>query len=81
MDADSYASPEEAALAGWPAASRATVVSSHVKGDSAEVVIDTDPPYRYWVYCVRRHDGRWRETVSGDGPAAGWDDPSALRWD
>jgi hypothetical protein len=74
-----FATPEEAALDGWPAASKARVVSVTVKGDRAEVVLDTDPHYPYWVYCVRRN-GAWIEGVSGNGPTAGWDDLDEFDW-
>ena len=43
-------------------------------------VIEVEPNYPYWVYCVRR-DGRWREIVSGNGPTVGWDDPNVIDWD
>jgi hypothetical protein len=74
-----YATPHEAGLAGWPGASEAHVVQVEVVGDRAEVVIDTDPSYRYWVYCVRRGD-RWYEAVSGNGPTVGWQDPYTIGW-
>jgi hypothetical protein len=78
---DGFATAEEAALAGWSSARSAKprVVSVDVRGDRAEVVIDTDPSYLDWVYCVRR-DGRWFAGVSGNAPTEGWDDPTALDW-
>jgi hypothetical protein len=76
-----YDSPEEAALADWPDAARVRVVSVDVRGDRAEVVLDTDPSYPYWVYCVRNTDGRWREAAGGNGPTIGWDDPSFIQWE
>jgi hypothetical protein len=79
--AETFDSPEAAALANWPAAAEPRVVSVTFAGDRAEVVIEVDPEYRYrdWVYCIRR-DGRWVETVSGNGPTIGWDDPTAIQW-
>jgi hypothetical protein len=43
-------------------------------------VIDTDPTYSDYVYCVRRDD-RWFEVVSGNAPTTDWDNPAALDWD
>jgi hypothetical protein len=74
-----FDSPEEAALAGWPEAAGVQVVSTSVVGNRAEVVLDTNPDYRYWVYCVKR-DGRWEESVSGNGPTEGWHDPNFIHW-
>ena len=74
-----FESPQEAALNGWPGSAKAHAVSVDVRGDRAEVVIDTDPSYQYWVYCVRRDDG-WHEGVSGNGPTINWDDPSVYSW-
>jgi len=54
-------------------------VSVDVRGDRAEVVLDTDPSLPYWVYCVRSEDG-WHETVTGNGPTVGWDDPNEIQW-
>jgi hypothetical protein len=68
-----FDSPEEAALAGWagtPGAA-ARVVDVTVHRDRAEVVIDTQPAHREWVYCVRTDRG-WTEVVSGNGPSMGW---------
>jgi hypothetical protein len=77
--ADGYASPEEGALAGWPDKATVRVLSVDVRGDRAEVVVDTDPSNPYWVYCMRV-DGRWHATVSGNGPTVGWDNPDFIRW-
>lgn len=76
-----FDSPEAAALSGWASAMAAhpRVVSVDVQGDRAEVVIDTEPSYLDYVYCVRR-GGRWFEVVSGNGPTTGWDDPAAIHW-
>jgi hypothetical protein len=79
MSAAATESPEEAALAGWPDASGVRVVSTSVVENRAEVVLDTDPDYRYWVYCVKRH-GRWHESVSGNAATEGWEDPTILDW-
>jgi hypothetical protein len=77
-----FESPEAAALATWQSApsARSRVVSVDVRADRAEVVIDTDPSYPDWIYCVRR-EGRWDVVVSGNGPSIGWDDPDSLPWD
>ena len=76
-----HSTPQEAALAGWAAnrSARAHIVSVDVRGDRAEVIVDTEPSYPDWVYCVRRDDG-WHETVSGNGPCIGWDDPDEIVW-
>jgi len=80
MDRDGvFCRPEDAALAGWPEAARARVVSVEVRGDRAEVVIDTDSPYPCWIYCQRSDDG-WHVTVGGNGPCVGWDDPTEIQW-
>jgi hypothetical protein len=80
-DRQGHVSPKVAALATWPQAAEAQVVSIEVRGDRAELVIKTFPPHPdgYWVYCIRRHDG-WHETVSGNGPIVGWDDPGVIEW-
>ena len=74
-----YDRPEDAALAGWPEAARARVVSLEIRGNRAEVLIDTDPHYPYWVYCQRSDEG-WQVTVDGNGPCHGWDDPAMIQW-
>lgn len=68
-----FATPEEAALDGWPESARVHVVEVTVAGDWAEVVLDTEPSYPYWVYCARRA-GRWVECGSANGPNVGWED-------
>jgi len=80
-DRQGHASPELAALATLSQAAEAQVVSIEVRGDRAELVIKTIPshPDGYWVYCIRRH-GRWHETVSGNGPTIGWDEPRVIEW-
>lgn len=72
--------PEDAALSGWPKAARAKVVSVEIRGNRAEVVLDTDPHYPYWVYCQRSGKG-WQVTIDGNGPCVGWDDPAEIQWD
>ena len=76
-----FDTPEAAALATWTPAPAAMprVVSVDVRGDRAEVVLDTVPSYPDYVYCLRTSDG-WRVTVSGNGPCVGWDDPSIIEW-
>jgi len=76
---EGHPSPQAAALAGWSDATQVRVVSVDVRGDRAEVVLDTDPSLPYWVYCVRSEDG-WHETVTGNGPTVGWDDPNEIQW-
>ncbi|HET6874590.1 MAG TPA: hypothetical protein VFH70_07420 [Acidimicrobiales bacterium] len=71
--------PEDAALDGWPEAAQARVVSVDIRGDRAEVVLDTEPSYPYWIYC-RRSDQGWEVTVGGNGPCEGWDDPARIQW-
>ncbi len=80
-DRPGHESPELAALATFPRTSKPGVVSVEVHGDRAEVVITTQPPHPdgCWVYCIRRVDG-WHETVSGNGPTVGWDDPELIEW-
>jgi hypothetical protein len=63
---DTFATPEEAALAAWmrcPAAG-ALVESCEVNGDEAWVVIVTDPRHRERNFCVRE-DGGWYLASSG----------------
>lgn len=76
-----HLTPERAALATWESArsARPRAVSITVRGDRAEVVIETEPQYRDWVYCIRDEVG-WRWAVSGNGPTVGWDDPSHIHW-
>jgi hypothetical protein len=66
--------PEEAALTGWPEASPVRVTTVDIQGDRAEVVLDTDPSWPNWVYCMRTR-GRWHEAISTNGPTSEWDDP------
>jgi hypothetical protein len=69
-----HETPEAAALAGWPKDSQVEVASVEVQGDRAEVVLDTDPRWPSWVYCVRTR-GRWHEAISANGPTTEWNDP------
>lgn len=69
-----HRTPEEAALAGWPTVSLVGVRSVTVEGDRAEVVLDCNPSWPNWVYCVRTR-GRWHEAISENGPTTRWDDP------
>jgi len=81
--ADGYfGPPEAAALAGWSQAPKAGARVAQVtgRGRRAEVVVYLEPAYPDWVYSVHRAHG-WRETVSGDGPTANWDDPNAYNWE
>jgi hypothetical protein len=82
VDPFGFASPEDAALATWNSATsaRPRVVSVEVRGDRAEVVIDTQPSHPDYVYCVRR-EGRWFEVVSSNAQTHRWDDPDFLDWD
>jgi hypothetical protein len=76
-----FDSPQQAALASWASAPSAhpRVVSVDVRGDRAEVVIDTDPSYPDWVYCVRRN-GQWSVAIAGNAPCHRWDDPEFIHW-
>jgi hypothetical protein len=76
-----YASPEAAALSSWTATpgARASIRSVVIKGNRAEVVLDIGPDRCEWSYSVRDRDG-WHETVSGNGPTVGWDDPAVIDW-
>lgn len=69
-----HETPEAAALDGWPTDSQVRVTSVEVRGDRAEVVLNTDPGWPNWVYCIRTK-GRWHEAISANGPTTEWDDP------
>ena len=77
-----FDSPETAALAGWNQTPKAAarVAQVTVRGRRAEVILDLEPAYREWVYCVRGTDG-WRSTVSGNGPTPNWEDPGVYNWE
>jgi hypothetical protein len=62
-----HKTPEAAAVADWPAAAAPVVVSVDNRGDRAEVVVDVNGDYRYWVY-LRRDEQGWVEMNSGNGP-------------
>jgi hypothetical protein len=59
LDDPAFATPEEAALAGWEAVSQARVLASRVTGDFALVVVDTVPSHQMLVQCERSAEG-WR---------------------
>lgn len=77
-----FDSPEAAALADWEQAPEAAarVAQVTVRGPRAEVILELDPTYREWVYCVRGPDG-WRSAASGNGPTPNWHDLDAYSWD
>jgi hypothetical protein len=70
---------ERLALAEWPEQAGAQVRSVTVAGDRAEVTLTVIGHYDYWMYFQRTRVG-WEETVSGNGPTIGWEDPSAMQW-
>jgi hypothetical protein len=43
------------------------------------VVLAVNGNYEYWAYFQRGADG-WRETVEGNGPILGWEDPRDIEW-
>jgi len=50
-----FSSPEEAALAGWPAAAHARVLRVERRSASrVDVIVDTEPSHRMRVYCVKK---------------------------
>jgi hypothetical protein len=67
------------ALGDWPPDADAQVVSVTVAGDRAEVALLVNGDYGYWMYFERDAQG-WCETVSGNGPTDGWDDPTLIEW-
>lgn len=84
-DGEEFLSPEEAALATWhnSRGAKASVRSVEIRNGRAEVLVETDQrgsDYLDYVYCVQSEDGRWREVVSGNGPAHRWDDPTYYDW-
>jgi hypothetical protein len=78
MSIGTFDSPQDAAMAGFPA-KYCRVVASRVEGEDAYVLLDTGSdgrPYLYGVNCSKR-DGGWLEGGSGNGPSwsqAGPDD-------
>ncbi len=67
------------ALADWSEAAVAHVVSVSVVGRRAEVAVVVNGDHEHWTYFQRDEEG-WHETVSGNGPTLGWDDPGAVDW-
>lgn len=67
------------ALAQWPEAAAARVVSVTVAGDRAEVAQVVNGGYEYWAYFVRDEQG-WLEAGDGNGPNIDWDQSSAHEW-
>lgn len=70
MSFKTFASPQDAAMVGFPAR-YCRVVASRIEGDDAYVLLDTGSdgrPYLYGVNCSR-HDGGWVEGGSGNGPS------------
>jgi hypothetical protein len=70
MAEPTYASPEEAAVADFPAPYvRVERVSFSRDGRRATVALQTNEEpylYPYFVYCERLPDGRWIETHSSN---------------
>lgn len=67
----SFATPEAAAMDGFPPA-HCRVVASATQGDDGIVVLDTGAPGRPYLYAVAvwREAGRWSEGSSSNG--LGW---------
>jgi hypothetical protein len=70
---------ERLALGDWSPEAHARVVSVALAGNRAEVALLVNGDYGYWMYFQRDDEG-WCETVSGNGPTIGWDDPTAIEW-
>jgi hypothetical protein len=70
---ESFPTPEAAALATWGACpnANARVVSVEVRGDQAQVVVETDPSYPDYVSCLRTDEG-WIASASGNGSTVSW---------
>lgn len=70
MHTSRFATPEAAALSGFPPQCR--VVASLAGGDDAYVLLDTGQPGAPYLYgaCVSRDDDGWQEGTSGNG--SGW---------
>ena len=43
-------------------------MSVELRGDRAELVLDTDVGYQYWAYCIKEADA-WREVVVWQRPS------------
>ena len=71
---------QQPALAEWSPAAGAQIVSVTVVGARAQVVVRLGPGYDDFFYFQRDDAGSWSETVSGNGPTVGWDDPTQLGW-
>jgi hypothetical protein len=67
------------AVGDWPPDADAQVVSVTVAGARAEVALLVNGDYGYWMY-FKRDDQGWCETVSGNRPTHGWDDPTVIEW-
>jgi hypothetical protein len=78
-DADDQRTLERLALATWSENADARVVAVTVVGDRAEVALLVADDYEYWVYFQRQAQS-WHETVSGNGPTTGWENPSVMPW-
>ncbi|SDO23225.1 hypothetical protein SAMN05428965_3319 [Geodermatophilus sp. DSM 45219] len=50
-----------------------------VVGDRAEVALDVNGNYDYWVYYQRDGNG-WQEPASGNGPMTDWQNTSVIQW-
>lgn len=70
---------ERLALDDWSPKADARVVSTTLAGNRAEVALLVNGDYSYCMYFLRDQDG-WHETVSGNGPTIGWDDPTFIQW-
>ena len=54
-----FSSPEEAAIAGWPAAAHARVLRvERLSASRVDVIVDTEPSHQMRVYCVKK-GGLW----------------------
>jgi hypothetical protein len=79
VGADDRQRLERLGLDDWSEAASAQVVSVTVVGDRAEVALLINGDYEYWMYFQRDSPG-WQETVTGNGPTPGWDDPGQIDW-
>lgn len=70
---------ERLALAEWPGQAGVRVQSVTVVGDRAEVALDVNGNYDYWVYYQRDGNG-WQEPASGNGPMTDWQNTSVIQW-
>ena len=70
---------ERLALAEWSESATAELVSVTVLGNRAEVGLQVNGGYEYWMY-FRRAGGGWREAVTGSGRCIDWDDPTSSQW-